>query len=114
MTEMRVPAEQPENVRPTPDKIAAAVLLKQSLEKLGQAVPPWVGDLAASSPQDNGARVQNGRTAAPVLVEDVEVVHDQHGRDVYVLSAEEAQRVARQVQDVAEEDGTSGADGGPA
>ncbi len=31
-------------------------------------------------------------------MEDVEVAQDQHGRQVYLLSSEEAQRVARRVQ----------------
>src|SRR3954471_21712528 len=98
MTDMRVPTERPENISATPDKIAAAVLLKQSLERLGQAVPTWVGELGASRPRDDGARVQDGRSPTHVVVEDVEVAQDQHGRQVYLLSSEEAQRVARRVQ----------------
>jgi hypothetical protein len=98
MTDMRVPAERPENLTATPDKVAAAVLLKQSLEKLGEAVPAWVGELAASRPRDDGARVQDGRSPTHVVVQDVEVAQDQHGRQVYLLSSEEAQRLARRVQ----------------
>jgi hypothetical protein len=59
MTDMRVPVDRPAGLAATADKIAAAVLLKQSLEKLGEAVPPWVGELAASQPTDNGARVSD-------------------------------------------------------
>ena len=98
MTDMQVPTERPENLSATPDKIAAAVLLKQSLEKLGQAVPTWVGELAASRPHDDQVRPQDGRSPTHVVVEDVEVAQDQHGRQVYLLSSEEAQRVARRVQ----------------
>jgi hypothetical protein len=99
MTDMQVPTERPENLNPTPDKIAAAGLLKQSLEKLGQPVPAWVGELAASRPYDGEARPLDGRSPARVVVEDVEVAQDQHGRQVYLLSSEEAQRVAaRRVQ----------------
>jgi hypothetical protein len=114
MTDMRVPAERPENLTATPDKVAAAVLLKQSLEKLGEAVPPWVGELAASRPHDDGARGQNGRSPTHVVVQDVEVAQDQHGRQVYLLSSEEAQRVARRVQapDDDMDDGASPGDDG--
>ena len=98
MTDMQVPTERPENLTATPDKIAAAVLLKQSLEKLGQPVPAWVGELAASVPYDGEARPVDGRSPTHVVVEDVEVAQDQHGRQVYLLSSEEAQRVARRVQ----------------
>ena len=98
MTDMQVPTERPENLTATPDKIAAAVLLKQSLEKLGQPVPPWVGDLATSRPFEDDARRQDGRSPTHVVVEDVEVAQDQHGNQVYLLSSEEAQRVARSVQ----------------
>jgi hypothetical protein len=98
MTDMRVPTERPENLSATPDKIAAAVLLKQSLEKLGQAVPTWVGELATSRPHVDEARPQDGRSPTHVVVDGVEVAQDQHGRQVYLLSSEEAQRVARRVQ----------------
>jgi hypothetical protein len=98
MTDMHVPTERPENLSATPDKVAAAVLLKQSLEKLGEAVPTWVGELAASRPHDDQVRPQDGRSPTHVVVEDVEVAQDQHGRRVYLLSSEEAQRVARRVQ----------------
>jgi hypothetical protein len=98
MTDMRVPTERPDNLSPTPDKIAAAVLLKQSLERLRQPVPAWVGELAASRPYDGVARPQDGLAPTHVVVEDVEVAEDQHGRPVYLLSSEEAQRVARRVQ----------------
>jgi hypothetical protein len=98
MTDMQVPTERPENLSQTPDKIAAAALLKQSLEKLGQPVPAWVGELAASRPYDGEARPLDGRSPTHVVVEDVEVAQDQHGRQVYLLSSEEAQRVARRVQ----------------
>jgi hypothetical protein len=98
MTDMQVPTDRPENLSPTPDKIAAAVLLKQSLERLRQPVPPWVGELAASKPYDGEARPIDGRAPTHVVVEDVEVAQDQHGKVVYLLSSEEAQRVARRVQ----------------
>jgi hypothetical protein len=98
MTDMQVPTERPENLSATPDKIAAAVLLKQSLEKLGQAVPTWVRDLAVSRPHDDQVRPQDGRSPTHVVVDGVEVAQDQHGRQVYLLSSEEAQRVARRVQ----------------
>jgi len=98
MTDMQVPTERPENLSPTPDKIAAAVLLKQSLERLRQPVPPWVGELAASRPYDGEARPMDGLAPTHVVVEDLEVAQDQHGRAVYLLSSEEAQRVARRVQ----------------
>lgn len=98
MTDMQVPTERPENLNATPDKIAAAVLLKQSLERLGQPVPAWVGELAVSTPHDGAERLLNGRSSTHLVVEDVEVAEDQHGRQVYLLSPEEAQRVARQVQ----------------
>jgi hypothetical protein len=90
MTDMQVPTDRPENLSPTPDKIAAAVLLKQSLERLRQPVPPWVGELAASKPYDGEARPIDGRAPTHVVV--------QHGKVVYLLSSEEAQRVARRVQ----------------
>jgi hypothetical protein len=108
MTDMQVPTERPESLIPTADKIAAAVLLKQSLEKLGQSVPPWIRELAASRPHDDGARPQDGRSPTHVVVEDVELAQDQHGRQVYLLSSEEAQRVARQVQ-AADDDTDDGA-----
>ena len=108
MMDIQVPNERPENLSETSDTIAAAALLKQSLEKLGQPVPPWVGALAASRPQDDGARRQDGRFPTHMVVEDVEVAQDQHGRRVYLLSPEEAQRVARRVQAA---DGTTGDDG---
>jgi hypothetical protein len=111
MTDMQVPTERPENLSATPDKIAAAVLLKQSLEKLGQGVPPWVRELAASRPRDDEARPQDGRSPTHVVVEDVEVAQDQHGRQVYLLSSEEAQRVARRVQ-AADKNGADGATSG--
>jgi hypothetical protein len=116
MTDMQVPTERPENLTATPDKIAAAVLLRQSLEKLGQPVPSWVGELAASRPHDDEVRRQNGASPTHVVVEDVEVAQDQHGRQVYLLSSEEAQRVARRVQatDDNPDDGvTPSDDGGP-
>jgi hypothetical protein len=114
MTDMQVPTERPENLTATPDKIAAAVLLKQSLEKLGQPVPSWVGELAASRPHDDEVRRQDGRSPTHVVVEDVEVAQDQHGRQVYLLSSEEAQRVARRVQatDDNVDDGTTPSDDG--
>ncbi len=104
MTDMQVPTERPGNLSETPDTIAAAVLLKQSLERLGQAVPAWVGELATTRPHDDGARSQDGLAATHVVVEDVEVAQDRHGNQVYLLSSEEAQRVARRVQ--AADDGT--------
>jgi hypothetical protein len=114
MTDMQVPTERPDNLSATPDKVAAAVLLKQSLEKLGQAVPPWVGELAASSPHDDQVRPQDGRSPTHVVVEDVEVAQDQHGRQVYLLSSEEAQRVARRVKaaDDSTDDGGMASDDG--
>lgn len=114
MTDMPVPTERPENLSATPDKIAAAVLLKQSLEKLGQAVPMWVRELAVSRPRDDEARPQDGRSPTHVVVEDVEVAQDQHGRHVYLLTSEEAQRVARRVQaaDETTEDGATPSDDG--
>jgi hypothetical protein len=110
MTDMRVPAERPGDLTATPDRIAAAVLLKQSLEKLGEVVPPWVRELAVTRPHEDGVRSQNGRPPTHVVVEDVEVAQDQHGNQVYLLSSEEAQRVARRVQ--ATDDGAD-ADGVP-
>lgn len=114
MTDMQVPTERPENLTATADKIAAAVLLKQSLEKLGQPVPLWVGELAASRPHDDDVGRQNGRSPTHVVVEDVEVAQDQHGRQVYLLSSEEAQRVARRVQATADnaDDGVTPSDDG--
>jgi 6-phospho-3-hexuloisomerase len=109
------PTERPKNLTATPDKIAAAVLLKQSLEKLGHTVPPWVGDLAASRPHEDEARRQDGRSPTHVVVEGVEVAQDQHGRQVYLLSSEEAQRVARRVQatdDTTDDGATPNDDGG--
>jgi hypothetical protein len=98
MTDMQVPTERPENLDSTPDKIAAAVLLKQSLERLGRPVPRWVGELAASRPHDGVPRPLDGLSPTHVVVEDVEVAQDQHGKQVYLLTSEEAQRVARRVQ----------------
>ena len=114
MTDMQVPTERPENLSATPDKIAAAVLLKQSLEKLGQAVPTWVGELATSRPHDDQVRPQDGRSPTHVVVDGVEVAQDQQGRQVYLLSSEEAQRVARRVQaadETTEDEATPSDDG---
>jgi hypothetical protein len=61
---LEVPHHAPDGVRPTPDKISAARLLRQSLTRLGQGVPDWVDSLASAEPvvQDDvgPARPVNG------------------------------------------------------
>ncbi len=47
---LEVPHRAPEGVLPTPDKISAARLLRQSLARLGQGVPAWVDLLASAEP----------------------------------------------------------------
>lgn len=59
---LEVPHRAPDGVLPTPDKISAARLLRQSLTRLGQGVPAWVDLLASAEPvaqprADSAARV---------------------------------------------------------